>query len=168
MELGELRYTKGAISEDDFLKIKLQLLQFETDYQQAELAKVQALSDLRQLLGYESVPPDYDVAGAFDYQPLKGNLEDFQLKAAAKPPRSASGATRRDCGTEPVRGAENDCQARRHRAGKLFARQRHQRRDSSTEAFRFRSSIATRARSNTRVSPSRKRKSRRKPPTARP
>ncbi len=35
VELGELRYTKGAISEDDFLKIKLQLLQFETDYQQA-------------------------------------------------------------------------------------------------------------------------------------
>jgi cobalt-zinc-cadmium efflux system outer membrane protein len=81
VELGELRYNKGAISEDDYLKIKLQLLQFETDYQQAELAKVQALSDLRQMLGYESVAPDYDVAGAFDYEPLKGNLEDFQLKA---------------------------------------------------------------------------------------
>jgi cobalt-zinc-cadmium efflux system outer membrane protein len=81
VDLGQLRYEKGAISEDDYLKIKLQLLQFETDYQQAELAKVQALSDLRQALGYESVPPDYDVAGSFDYQPLKGNLEDFQLKA---------------------------------------------------------------------------------------
>jgi outer membrane protein, heavy metal efflux system len=81
VDLGQLRYDKGAISEDDYLKIKLQLLQFETDYQQAELAKVQALSDLRQSLGYESVPPDYDVAGSFDYQPLKGNLEDFQLKA---------------------------------------------------------------------------------------
>jgi len=81
VDLSELRYNKGAISEDDYLKIKLQLLQFETDYHQAELAKVQALSDLRQLLGYESVSADYDVAGAFDYQPLKGNLEDFQLKA---------------------------------------------------------------------------------------
>ncbi len=81
VDLGELRYNKGAISEDDYLKIKLQLLQFETDYQQALLARVQALSDLRQLLGYESVPPDYDVAGPFDYQALKGNLEDFQLKA---------------------------------------------------------------------------------------
>jgi outer membrane protein, heavy metal efflux system len=81
VDLGQLRYDKGAISEDDYLKIKLQLLQFETDYQQAEMAKVQALSDLRQALGYESVPLDYDVAGPFDYQPLKGNLEDFQLKA---------------------------------------------------------------------------------------
>jgi cobalt-zinc-cadmium efflux system outer membrane protein len=86
VELGELRFNKGAISEDDYLKIKLQLLQFETDYQQAELAKIQALSDLRQLLGYESVSADYDVAGPFDYQPLNGNLEDFQLKALQNRP----------------------------------------------------------------------------------
>jgi outer membrane protein, heavy metal efflux system len=86
VDLGELRYNKGAISEDDYLKIKLQLLQFETDYQQAKLAKVQALSDLRQLLGYESVAPDFNVAGAFDYQPVKGNLEDFQLKALQNRP----------------------------------------------------------------------------------
>ena len=86
VDLGELRYNKGAISEDDYLKIKLQLLQFETDYQQAELARVQALSDLRQLLGYESVSPDYDVVGAFDYQPLQGNLDDFQMKALQNRP----------------------------------------------------------------------------------
>jgi cobalt-zinc-cadmium efflux system outer membrane protein len=86
VDLGEMRYNKGAISEDDFLKIKLQLLQFETDVQQAQLAKIQALSDLRQLLGYESVAPEYDVAGPFDYLPLKGNLEDFQLKALQNRP----------------------------------------------------------------------------------
>ena len=86
VELGELRYQKGAISEDDYLKIKLQLLQFETDYQQAELARVQGLSDLRQLLGYESVGADYDVAGEFDYQALKGNLDDFQMKALQNRP----------------------------------------------------------------------------------
>jgi len=86
VDLGELRYNKGAISEDDYLKIKLQLLQFETDYQQAELARAQALSDLRQLLGYESVSADYDVAGPFDYEPLNGNLEDFQLKALQNRP----------------------------------------------------------------------------------
>ena len=86
VELGELRYRKGAISEDDYLKIKLQLLQFEIDYQQAQVARVQSLSDLRQALGYESVPRDYDVTGVFDYQPLKGNLEDFQLKALQNRP----------------------------------------------------------------------------------
>ena len=86
VDLSEMRYKAGAISEDDSLKIKLQLLQFETDVQQAQLARVQALSDLRQLLGYESIPADYDVAGPFDYQPVKGILEDFQLKAIQNRP----------------------------------------------------------------------------------
>jgi len=81
VDLGELRYKKGAISEDDYLKIDLQLLQFQNDVAQAELATVQALSDLRNLLGYESVPAAYDVAGVFDYSPVQGELEDFQAKA---------------------------------------------------------------------------------------
>ena len=86
VDLSQERYKAGAISEDDFLKIKLQLLQFETDFQQAQLARVQALSDLRQLLGYESISADFDVAGDFDYQPLKGNLEDFQMKGIQNRP----------------------------------------------------------------------------------
>ena len=86
VELNDLRYKKGAISEDDSLKITLQLLQFETDVEQAQLARVQALSDLRQLLGYESVSADYDVAGIFDYLPVAGNLDDLRLKALQNRP----------------------------------------------------------------------------------
>jgi cobalt-zinc-cadmium efflux system outer membrane protein len=81
VDIGEARYKAGDIGEGDLLKIKLQMLQFQTDVSAARLAQVQGLSDLRQLLGYESITPDYDVAGAFDYQPLKGNLEDFQARA---------------------------------------------------------------------------------------
>jgi cobalt-zinc-cadmium efflux system outer membrane protein len=81
VDISEARYKAGDISEDDFLKIKLQLLQFQMDASAARLARVQGLSDLRQLLGYESISADYDVAGNFDYQPVKGNLEDFQAKA---------------------------------------------------------------------------------------
>jgi cobalt-zinc-cadmium efflux system outer membrane protein len=81
VELSELRFKRGAISEDDYLKIDLQLLQFQNDVAQAELAKVQALSDLRNLLGYESVPAEYEVVGVFDYIPVPGKLEDFQAKA---------------------------------------------------------------------------------------
>jgi outer membrane protein, heavy metal efflux system len=86
VDVGEVRFKAGAISEDDYLKIKLQLLLFETDFQQAQLAKVQALSDLRQLLGYESVPETYDVASQFDYQPVKGNVDDMQMKALQNRP----------------------------------------------------------------------------------
>ncbi|HEX4075706.1 MAG TPA: TolC family protein [Candidatus Acidoferrales bacterium] len=86
VNISQDRYKAGDISEDDYLKIKLQMLQFQTDASQAQLARVQALSDLRQLLGYESVPPDYDVAGPFEYQPVAGNLEDFQMKALTTRP----------------------------------------------------------------------------------
>src|SRR5208337_2239119 len=86
VDLNDLRYQKGAISEDDKLKIELQLLQFQNDVAQAELAKVQGLSDLRNQLGYESVPPDYDIVGEFEYRKVQGNLEDRQLKALQQRP----------------------------------------------------------------------------------
>jgi outer membrane protein, heavy metal efflux system len=81
LDVSATRYKDGDIGEDDYLKIKLQMLEFQTDVSQAELARVQGLSDLRQLLGYESVSEDYDVAADFDYQPVKVNLEDLQAKA---------------------------------------------------------------------------------------
>jgi outer membrane protein, heavy metal efflux system len=81
VDIGEVRYKAGDISEGDLLKIKLQMLQFQTDVSAARLARIQGLSDLRQLLGYESIPQEYDVTGAFDYQPVKGNVDDFQAKA---------------------------------------------------------------------------------------
>jgi cobalt-zinc-cadmium efflux system outer membrane protein len=86
VELSERRFKAGAISEDDHLKIQLQLLQFQSDVAQAELARAQALAGLRQTVGYESVAADFDVAGDFDYQPLKLNLEDLQLKALQNRP----------------------------------------------------------------------------------
>jgi cobalt-zinc-cadmium efflux system outer membrane protein len=86
VDISEARYKAGDIGEDDLLKIKLQMLQFQTDVSAAQLARVQGLSDLRQLLGYESIAADYDVAGAFDYQPVKGNLDDFQAKALQSRP----------------------------------------------------------------------------------
>jgi cobalt-zinc-cadmium efflux system outer membrane protein len=86
VDISEHQYKAGGISENDYLMIKLQLLQFESDLEQAQLARVQSLSDLRQLLGYESVSTDYDVAGPFEYQPVKGNLDDLQLKALQNRP----------------------------------------------------------------------------------
>jgi len=86
VDISEARYKAGDIGEGDLLKIKLQLLQFQTDVSQARLAKVQAPVGLRQLLGYESVPADYDVAAELDYQPLAVKLEDLQAKALRERP----------------------------------------------------------------------------------
>jgi outer membrane protein, heavy metal efflux system len=81
VDIGQVRYNDGDIGEGDLLKIKLQLLQFQTDVSSAQLSRVQALSDLRQLLGYESIVADYDVTGSFDYKATPGIVEDFQAKA---------------------------------------------------------------------------------------
>jgi cobalt-zinc-cadmium efflux system outer membrane protein len=86
VDITEARYKAGAIGMDDLLKMKLQLLQFQTDMSQAKLARVQGLSDLRQLLGYEQVDANYDVAGSFDYQPMTGGLEDMQAAALKQRP----------------------------------------------------------------------------------
>lgn len=81
VDISEERYKAGAVSEGDFLKIKLQFLQFQTDLSAAVLAKVQAIAALRQLVGFESVPDMFDVEGQLDYQPVHAGLED--LKALA-------------------------------------------------------------------------------------
>jgi cobalt-zinc-cadmium efflux system outer membrane protein len=86
VNISELRYKAGDISEGDYLKIKLQLLQFQTDVSSARVAKVQALGSLRQLIGYASLPHDYDVAGDLAYQPLTAALPDLQAKALAERP----------------------------------------------------------------------------------
>ena len=86
VDLSESRYKSGAISEGDLLKIKLQMLQFQTDVSSAQLALVQSLASLRELLGYDSVPADYDVIGQLAYEPLHGNKEDLQLLALKQRP----------------------------------------------------------------------------------
>jgi len=86
VEIGEAQFKAGYISEGDYLKIKLQLLQFQSDVSSARLARVEALVGLREFLGYSTIPADFDVIGDLAYQPLKGNLEDFQAKAMRERP----------------------------------------------------------------------------------
>ncbi|HMD07483.1 MAG TPA: TolC family protein [Candidatus Acidoferrum sp.] len=81
VDISEARYKAGDMSEGDFLKIKLQLLQFQTDYSSAVLAKVQAIAALRQLVGFESVPDFFDVQGQLDYLPVHAGLEDLRALA---------------------------------------------------------------------------------------
>jgi outer membrane protein, heavy metal efflux system len=86
VDIAQAQYKSGYISEGDYLKIKLQLLQFQTDVSSARLARVQALVGLRELLGYDAVPANYDVVGDFSYQPVQAKLEDLQAKALQERP----------------------------------------------------------------------------------
>ena len=86
VDIADAQYKAGDISEGDLLKIRLQLLQFQTDVSSARLAKVQALAGLREFLGYDAAPAGFDVTGDLAYVPLKSRLEDLQAMALHQRP----------------------------------------------------------------------------------
>jgi cobalt-zinc-cadmium efflux system outer membrane protein len=86
VKISEDRFNAGAMSRNDLLKIQLQQLQFETDVNTAGLAKTQALFSLRQFLGFDSVPADYDLTGNLAYEAVPLRLEDVQVRALANRP----------------------------------------------------------------------------------
>lgn len=86
LDISQAQYQAGSLSQGDLLKIKLQLLQFQTDVSSAELAKIQAIAGLRQFVGFESVPDSFDVQGDLEYQPVHGALEDFKTLALMNRP----------------------------------------------------------------------------------
>jgi cobalt-zinc-cadmium efflux system outer membrane protein len=86
VNIGEEQLKAGAMSEGDLLKIKLQMLQFQTDVSSARLARIQAMASLRQLLGYESVPENYTVEGDLEYKPVNLGLDDLKAMAIRQRP----------------------------------------------------------------------------------
>lgn len=86
VDIAKQQYKAGAISEADLLKITVQLLQFQTDVASAKVAKIQALASLRQFLGYDAVPANYDVEGDLTYQALQLNQDDLLLRALKNRP----------------------------------------------------------------------------------
>jgi len=99
VNISQEQYNAGGLSKVDLLKIRLQTLQFQSDVSAARIAKAQALGSLRQLMGFDSVPRDYDVAGELAYQPLSLRVEDLQARALSLRPdlqaarRSVTSAT---------------------------------------------------------------------------
>jgi len=86
VDISEAQYNAGDIGEGDLLKIRLQLLQFQMDVSGAQVARVQALASLRQLLGYDAVPEDYDVAGELTFEPISTSLLDLEAMALRNRP----------------------------------------------------------------------------------
>ena len=167
VDITEARYKAGDIGEDDLLKIKLQLLQFQTDVSAARLARVQGLSDLRQLLGYESIAADYDVAGTFDYQPVKGNAGRLSGNGAADQAGPAGGAAGSHGREQPVRTCRRPSGKETSPGKSTTPTSPISTTSPSSGRCSCRSSIATRARLRAPASPSRRRRSRRSSRTAR-
>jgi len=81
VNINQSRLAAGDISEADYLKIALQKLQFEQDVSAAEIALVQGKAALRQLVGFETVPEDFTVAGELTRH--KYNITQAELERQA-------------------------------------------------------------------------------------
>ncbi len=90
VDISETRYKAGDISQGDLLKIKLQLLQFETDLSSARVALQQAMITLRQLIGYDAVAADFQIVGELAYQPLTESREQIEATALQNRPDLAA------------------------------------------------------------------------------
>lgn len=86
VDLNKRRVASGDLAEGDYLKISLQKLQFEQDVSAAEVALVQAKAGLRQLVGYDTVTEDFDVAGELAYRATVVSLEALEREAIAARP----------------------------------------------------------------------------------
>jgi cobalt-zinc-cadmium efflux system outer membrane protein len=86
VETTRARVTAGDLAEGDFLQIQLQMLQFQQDLSSAELGLVQAKATLRQLVGFDTVPEDFDVAGDLAHLKVAVTLDDLRQTALASRP----------------------------------------------------------------------------------
>ena len=86
VDIGRARVNAGDLAEGDFLQIQLQSLQFQLDVSSAELALVQAKATLRQLLGFDTIPESFDVAGDLAHLKLSVTLDDLKQNALASRP----------------------------------------------------------------------------------
>jgi cobalt-zinc-cadmium efflux system outer membrane protein len=86
IDLNRLRLEKGALSGADFLKIELQMLQFQTDLEDALLAFKTAKASLRALIGPSALPDEFDVEGELRAAAFEKNLPELeQLALTARP-----------------------------------------------------------------------------------
>src|SRR5581483_2342188 len=86
VDISRDRLNAGDISEADFYKIALQKLQFEQDLSAATIALIQAKALLRQLIGFDTVVPDFDVNGDLGYTAPSISLDDARRDALANRP----------------------------------------------------------------------------------
>ena len=81
VRISQERYRVGDISDGDLLKIQLQMLQFQTDVSAARVALVQAFAALRQLIGYQALPANFQLLGDLTYEPFTSSLDHLNTLA---------------------------------------------------------------------------------------
>jgi cobalt-zinc-cadmium efflux system outer membrane protein len=86
LHTGEQRQKSGKVSKEDVLKLQLQTLQFHNDLTSAQIALVQALNTLRELIGFDSVSRNYDIVGQLRYEPMTLTFNELHARALSLRP----------------------------------------------------------------------------------
>jgi cobalt-zinc-cadmium efflux system outer membrane protein len=92
VELSKQRLDAGDISATDFDRIELQLAEFESDYDNANLNLVQSADQLKMLLGIDTAAagaapaPAFDIAGTLDPPQVTLTVADVEQRALAERP----------------------------------------------------------------------------------
>jgi outer membrane protein, heavy metal efflux system len=97
IDLNRMRLERGALSGGDFLKIELQMLQFQTDLEDAVLAQKTARATLRGLLGAGGarLPEEFEVEGDLKAAPFDRSLAELERLALDNRPDLKSAGTGR-------------------------------------------------------------------------
>ena len=107
IDLNRLMLQQGAISHADFLKIEIQMLQFQTDLDDATLALKTAKATLRALVGPSNLPQEFDIQGDMRAVPLDKSLLELQQLALSNRPDLKSAETGREKASADLRLARD-------------------------------------------------------------
>lgn len=80
------RYKAGDIGRIDFLRLDLQLAQYESDEQTAEMTLVQTSDQLQTLMGYDQPRRDFDITGDIVPPPVTPTLPELEQRGIANRP----------------------------------------------------------------------------------
>lgn len=106
IDLNRMRLEKGALSGADLLKIELQMLQFQTDLEDAILALRTAKATIRALLGGSNLAEEFEVEGELQAAPFDAALSELQQRALANRPDLKSAETGREKAAADLRLAK--------------------------------------------------------------
>jgi outer membrane protein, heavy metal efflux system len=86
VDIDDDMFQHGEISRADFLRIQLQMLQFQTDLDDATLEMKTAKAALRGLLGAANLPQDFEVEGELKAAPFDKDLAELEKLAIENRP----------------------------------------------------------------------------------
>jgi cobalt-zinc-cadmium efflux system outer membrane protein len=108
VDINRQMLQQGEIARADFLRIELQMLQFQTDLDDANLELKTAKSTLRGLLGAANLPDDFDVQGDLKAEPFDKDLAELKKLAIQNRPDLKSAETGRQKAAADVRLAQTN------------------------------------------------------------